>query len=510
MARSGVHSALAIHKQLLDQVYGDRKVVATLDLPCQLQSIAQHLERTRRFSEDVLLFEHTLFPLYAPFVDEDKRHKAMALMASKAQGAVHMMLGVSASRLKGNKHFCFCESCYQEQLNERGEGYWLRDWFLPGLSVCTKHGHSLTVFEEGPGTHRHLYQSLYPPELTIKASEKHSEYPEKWLELDIDLALKAKALLVLKPSKSPTKAQWSAFYNRMAQRESLTRGKKVLHQQIYQRFVRCYPDDYLVSKGLGMDPSLETYWLKTLFRKHRKAFSYLEHLMVWNVFMANREVSDILEEVRSLEVSDKVLDSVPEFEALNDKENEQLVKLRDGKRQAWSGLVKCHGIKPARRIENGGSLYAWLYRHDNSWLLEFNRAHRQSAPVQLFDPRVDWRRRDWQSVRMLFKILYQAETDNVKSRMSSRWFLMQLPHSQVLSKNLHKAPLTQAFLERYSETVTEYQLRRVLSYVCDYHCQHGQEKHFFKPWKMLRSVGLSKDRMTSDTESLLRRMGYYF
>lgn len=508
VARSGVHSALASHKQLLDQVYGDRKVVATLDLPCQLQSIAQHLERTERFSVDVLLFEHTLFPLYAPFVDEDKRQKAIVLLASKTQGAVHMMLGVSASRLKGSKHFCFCEACYQEQLNEKGEGYWLRDWFLPGLSVCTKHGNPLTIFEQGPGTHRHLYQSLYPPELTIKASTSHSENPEHWLELDVELALKAKALLALKPSKSPTKAQWSAFYMRLAQEEALTRGKKVVHEQIYQRFIRRYPHDYLVSKGLGIDPSTETNWLKALFRKHRKAFSYLEHLMVWNVFMTNREVADILQEVRSLEVADKVARSEPQV--LSDEEDGGFVEFLDGQRQDWSELAQRHGIKLARRIENGGALYAWLYRHDKSWLLTFNKAHRQSEPVQPSESRVDWKHRDWQTVRALFKVLYQAETANVKRRMSSRWFLMQLPNSQTLSKNLHKAPLTQAFLERYSETVTEYQLRRALSYVCDYHCQHGQEKHFFKPWKMLRSAGLSQERMTSDTKKVLRRMGYYF
>ncbi len=119
-------------------------------------------------------------------------------------------------------------------------------------------------------------------------------------------------------------------------------------------------------------------------------------------------------------------------------------------------------------------------------------------------------RRDWQTVRALFKVLYQAETENVKRRMSSRWFLMQLPNSQTLSKNLHKVPLTEAFLVRYSETVTEFQLRRAVGYVGSYHRKFGAEKHFFKPWRMLRSAGLSQERMTSDTEDLLRRMGYYF
>jgi hypothetical protein len=508
VARSGVRSALASHKQLLDQVYGDRKVVATMDLPCQLESIAHHLERTGRFSLETLLYKHTLLPLYAPFVDEDKRQKAMTLMASKTQGAVHMMLGVSASRLKGHKSFCFCEDCYQQQLSEKGEGYWLREWFLPGLSVCTDHHKQLNFFKEGPGSHRHLYQALYPPELTLVTATKESRSSQSWLALNIKLARMAKALLQLEPVSSPSRAQWSAFYMKLAQAEGFTKGKKVLHEQIYHLFGRYYPRDYLASKGFEIDPKSETNWLKTIFRKHLKSFSYLEHLMVWNVFMTNREVADILKEVRSLEVSDKF--AGPDSQALSHREDREFVEFRDGQRQAWSDLAQNHGIKPARGIENGGALYAWLYRHDSFWLLAFNKAHRQSEIEQSSEPRVDLMRRDWQTVRALFKILYQAEAENVKRRMSSRWFLMQLPNIQTLSKNLHKVPLTQAFLERYGETVTEYQLKRVVAYVSHYHREHGQDMHFFKPWKMLRSSGLSKERMTDETECLLRRMGYYF
>ncbi|KAE9881773.1 hypothetical protein GP665_25730, partial [Escherichia coli] len=32
---------------------------------------------------------------------------------------------------------------------------------------------------------------------------------------------------------------------------------------------------YLNSKNLGINPDQDTSWLKTIFRKHRKAFSFL-------------------------------------------------------------------------------------------------------------------------------------------------------------------------------------------------------------------------------------------
>jgi len=282
----------------------------------------------------------------------------------------------------------------------------------------------------------------------------------------MELALMAKALLIQKPLKSPSKAQWSAFYGSLAQKNGMKKGKKVLHRQIYEQFIRYYPADYLASKGLALDPNTETNWLKTLFRKHRKSFSYLEHLMVWNVFMPRREVGDILQEVRSLNVAVKL--SGIELQPRPDVMDEEDIELRDRQRKAWAELVLRYGIKPARKVKYGGAIYTWLYRHDRSWLLAFNQVHRQ-APVKPSESRVNWVCRDWQTVRALFKILYKTETENVKSRMSSRWFMMQLPKSQTLSKYLHKMPLTKAFLERYSETVTEYQLRRVVRYVSEYH-----------------------------------------
>ena len=508
VARSGIRSALASHKQLLDQVYGNRKVVATMDLPCQLDSIEHHLERTGRFSLETLLYKHTLLPLYAPFVDEEKRQKAITLMASKTQGAVHMMLGVAASRLKGNKQFCFCEDCYEQQLNEKGEGYWLREWFLPGLTVCTEHQKRLSCFREGPSSHRHSYQALYPPELTADSEANDLLYPESWLSLDVELAEMAKALLNQEPVSSPSKEQWSAFYMKLAHAKSFTKGKKVLHEQIYQLFIRYYPRGYLASKGLDVNPSSETNWLKTMFRKHRKSFSYLEHLMVWKVFMTQRKVSDILKEVGYLAVADK--EGVSKDGLLSVQEDVGFILSRDDKRKAWSELVMKLSIKPARQIEGGGGLYAWLYRHDKIWLLDFNRVHQNLDHIRVAEPRVNWVQRDRHTVRALFKILHKSEGCPVKTRQSGRWFLEQLPKYQTLSKNLHKLPLTQAFLERYSETITEYQLRRALYYVCNYHCQYGPEKVFFKPWKMLRGTGLSKERMTLDTENILRQMGYYF
>lgn len=48
-------------------------------------------------------------------------------------------------------------------------------------------------------------------------------------------------------------------------------------------------------------------------------------------------------------------------------------------RQKWEALVLQHGVKPARHQATGGSLYAWLYRHDRDWLLTFNEQQKKTV-----------------------------------------------------------------------------------------------------------------------------------
>jgi hypothetical protein len=505
VARAGIAAGIVSHKQLLDVVYSDRKVVATLDLPCQLEAIASHLHGTGLFPIQTLLYQHTLLPLYAPFVDEGKRIKAKKLMEAKSQGAVHMTLGVAASRLKAPKHFRYCEFCYNEQISESGEGYWLREWFLPGLAVCAKHKLPLIKFEQGASTHRHSYQALYPPNLNPKVTTQSGDYDASWLSLDLELTIKAAELLNLSETPSPNKTQWSQFYFRLAQDHGLTRGKNIDHGLLYNRLSNYYPPAYLSSKGLFIEPQSDTNWLRTIFRKHRKSFNYLQHLIVWRVFLPEFSVADILGIVTQHDMKKAGMQKVKNISKTVFSNNYKLTPEINEKRDLWRVLVARYGIKTARNVNHGGALYAWLYRHDNDWLMSFNRKNKQSDSSTSFR-KVDWASRDRRTVRGMFQILYKSDFEPVSRRMSKRWFLQQFSQEATLSKNIDKLPLTAAFLDRYSETITEYQLRRVAMYVSEKKLKNSE----YRPWEMLRGVGLSKQRMTMSTEQALVDLGYYF
>lgn len=115
VARAGIRSAIVSSKQLLDDVFGDRKVIATIDLPSHLVAISSQLIGTGRFDVQQLIYDHTMFPVYAPFIDESIRVRAMGRMANCSKGAVHLCLALLPPLLKRQIYSVFVRYVLQSK-----------------------------------------------------------------------------------------------------------------------------------------------------------------------------------------------------------------------------------------------------------------------------------------------------------------------------------------------------------------------------------------------------------
>ncbi|MFI7911712.1 TniQ family protein, partial [Acinetobacter baumannii] len=292
VARAGLHHGIQSPKQLLDEVFQDRKVVATVDLPSHLNAIVHLLQRTDRFVLIDLIYKHTMFGLYAPFVQESHRLKAITLMTEQASGSVHLMFGLNASRVPNKNKFHYCPICIQQQRETYGEYFWNRAWFVPNLPICLKHNCSLLSQDYIQQQHRHLFLPLLP--------NQTQDLPEPYFKEDFILGQMSVELLQLDPQPSPSHEQWTKFYLEIADAKNCRRGSQVRHEQTYEQVINKFKYVYLNSKNLGINPDQDTSWLKTIFRKHRKAFSFLEHCIVWSSFIPEMTPKDILQYVSSI------------------------------------------------------------------------------------------------------------------------------------------------------------------------------------------------------------------
>ncbi|WP_345853856.1 TnsD family Tn7-like transposition protein [Shewanella algae] len=483
IARHGVHSGIVSPKELLAEVFGDRKILATSDLPSHLKRIAALFPEAVGIRPKGLLYRNTLFPLYAPFVGEARRQALVHELTANGKSSVHLTAGAAASRVKQPIYLRYCPGCMREQSSEYGECYWRRDWQIAGIGSCSMHGSLADSAIRRHDVHRHQFKAA-----DLEVCPSIAQHPGEW-QSDL-LAQSICELLNLGPIPVPEFFQWSLWYRDLAVDKRFDRGSQVRHDLVREKVIGFWGTGWLSRYGLLPDGA-ETNWLGNIFRKHRKAFSYLEHLVVLHALMEpGWNLAGIVDAVSRLEQERKT----PTKELKGTDENQ----LREY-RGRWLAALKEHGTKQAR-LNGFGDVYAWLYRRDRGWLLKNNRVHRK--PELKHKAKVDWQKRDRDTVKTLVALRDEGELRLDGPRRSRNWYLNQLEHKTGVEKYLGSLPLCSLFFDHYCENISEYQIRRITSTVI---ClmQNGES---LKRWQILRRSGLSEERLTELTRQFIKEV----
>lgn len=481
VARAGIRLAFESPKQLLDAVFENRQVIATVDLPCHLNAIVNQYSEQQLTLQNII-YKHTLFPIYAPFVPEARRKQCIKWMGNISQGSVHLSLGINASRVPIIDRLRYCPQCLKEQAFQKGEFYWLSLWQIQG-ACCPQHGNLVESRLDLRSLHRHDF--IAPSDVFCT---EWNQVPATSDELFI--SSKIIELLSTPPFVSPSYEQWTMFYNELARRNNCIRGEnQIAFDQISEKISLRWPEKFLQQYHLD-DLASETSWLRHIFRKHRKSFSYLEHIITIEAFLnTDWSFTDIFTQVKSFKKATTQQNNQIKFQDTN------FEITRAENREKWVGLVQEHGIKPARHLQ--AALYAWLYRNDKDWLLQTNQNFHQKFIPQ--GTKIDWQKRDLFYVKQLVQLNNTLIWDLDSPRRSMKWWFKQTSNSNTLEKNLHKLPLIQLFLERYSENISCYQIRRLTKVFIDIKIN----KQSIPQWRILRKAGLSGERMTSETKRFL-------
>jgi hypothetical protein len=233
----------------------------------------------------------------------------------------------------------------------------------------------------------------------------------------------------------------------------------------------------------------DTSWLKGIFRKHRKSFCFAEYLTVIVALSdGDMELTNAIESALLYPDSLKERRSIVESTSSGDHPDQ----LR------WKTLLESSGPKQARQL--APALYARLYRNHYDWLIISNREHRAER-VQS-NTRVDWEQRDREAARALLQLLKSLDRDLTLPRFTKNYLLNQLPNRATIEKNLYRLPRCRVIVEKYAESISDYQTRRLArAAISFYKCGKPLRR-----WSLLRAAGLSDERMTDLARKLLKEI----
>ena len=140
LARYHRHVGAPSPMHTLDALFGNRKVIATFDLPGHLQALADRLPPDRALNVDRVIDTLTLYPYLTAFEPPALQEKVRRAMGQGAIDGLHVRLGLSAFRIGRVQQLRFCPTCAWEMKALYGELWWRRDHQLPGVIACPEHG----------------------------------------------------------------------------------------------------------------------------------------------------------------------------------------------------------------------------------------------------------------------------------------------------------------------------------------------------------------------------------
>jgi hypothetical protein len=483
-ARLGLHSAIVSPKSLVEALYNDRKVAASTVYPTRIETLVDALDNISSYD---LINNHTLFPLTAPFIPEKRKLNCIEKMNSDCGLGLHLASGYAACRIPKLTGIRCCPLCLKAQIEEYGEPYWMRIHQLIGTNVCVIHGCELSF---APDTKKGQYRHTFRPAMS---SHKFTQKNVNASGIDRLISRACEQLLSATDLRSPTYTQWTNYYRHLARGIGAVKGAYVDFDKIKEIVSGSWQHSWLKDHHLSIT-NHQSNWLHNIFRKHRKGFSYLEHIVVNIAFLKDK--FDIIECIKCAAMQENSLRKYDSVSSLATTAPEL-----NAYKLAWKTLLEHQTPKGARTLNS--ALYAKLYRGDRKWLLAINKVH--SVKKKPINTRVNWHKRDVDTVKCLFRIMPNIEADLLLPRITKRWLMFQLNNTATIEKYIQKLPLTSAFLDRYSETVSEYQIRRIT-----YQLMTNQHHHIGKRWFLLRASGLSEERMTETTKKFLDEVNKLF
>ena len=143
IARYAIHNGILSPKYLTEELFNNRNLTPTYDLPSYIDKLASYLPDC--YDAIHLINQHTLLPIYQPFQPDTVMRYAVHVLQGEQYQSLHTKLGKNASRIKSVNFFRFCPHCWQEQMEQYGEVYWKRSWQITGYEYCIKHESALFV-----------------------------------------------------------------------------------------------------------------------------------------------------------------------------------------------------------------------------------------------------------------------------------------------------------------------------------------------------------------------------
>jgi len=595
------------YKDTLVEVFGSRSKIPSIHFPTNIGYLCTQFYREADCTPEQLVFNHTLFPLYSPFLPKERAVRILNLIISDTKSNVQAMIGMMAGSVCSTEGLLYCPICADNDFKDNGEMYFRRSHNVQGVSVCYKHGCFLKVYRES-------YRSVSRIEF-IRFDHRIADLKPEFLlaentQQKLYRVAKSVHYLLNQHQFDYNQIRVHQKYLNLLNTKGFLTSKGHISQQDLAFEIHGFYDDILLSMmESGLDKGNEYNWLKVITRKPKRVVHPIRHILLiiflsgsaedffWNDFrpvsvfgeppwyclnpaaghFRERVVVDckISADYKTREpvgtftchcgfvYSRKGPDFLPEdkfkigriknFGPVWEEKLHSLLKkghfgLREIGRmmncdpktivkytnklgladQLQSKMMVQQSLAPVHlkskndfyeryaqditvfikenpeccRTEIRHALpkqFAWFYRNNPGWSEEHLPPPLTKGLVKGKRIRVDWKARDTEILFQLKGAYHELLKSPKLVQITSSRLAKTVGQRAVIQRHINKLPKTTAFLKEVSESVIEFQRRRIGGVTKEIFLRKGS----IKKWEVIREAGI-RPEYQYNVESLIQ------
>lgn len=277
IARYHFYSKNTKFKETLVELFETPNVIPTVYFPSRLKQLCNQLPMGSIYNPEYLINNHTLLPVYRPFISAVTATEIIKDMKSGNGKGLYTKVGVVAGGICKKAGLSYCPQCAVEQKQRFGEPYFMCMHQVQGVIVCQIHGCLLKSYiEKFNDVSRIEFIRMKYEFIDLEA-----EY-EKDTKIGAQLQKIAKSFCYLYNNSTPNwnqKKVHEHYLQYLKGKGLLTSNGNIKQTDLFHEFNTYYGEKLLTRLESEIDNDNEYNWLKVITRKPGRVVHPLRHIL---------------------------------------------------------------------------------------------------------------------------------------------------------------------------------------------------------------------------------------
>lgn len=261
--------------------FGSGTISAVVDLPNRLEYLVSVLPPGHLYSVDEFIDEHTMFPLYSPFLSSERASLVREDMRRGGDNRVSARIGLKTSYSAKPSWLRFCPACVEVDRNQFGETYWHRIHQVPGIQVCPCHTAFLENSSVSSGRSAYSGKAISAESALRDVPVRPLDISERTHSILLDIARNAAWLFRWRGAEISGDILRERYYNSLLSRGLAYYNGNVRAAELVKQFREFYPLQALKS----LDCEIENTYLNWLLRLLHSSLTGVTQLPIRHILL---------------------------------------------------------------------------------------------------------------------------------------------------------------------------------------------------------------------------------